>query len=109
MDKLVTVQHDGKLRRVSLQEAMLLRIIEKSVGGDTKASSQVLGLLTKLGLHNAAPQEQGSVTEDDRAIVERFVRRHLPPALERDPSRKDVSTQDHQSIPDHSTSEEDRS
>ena len=104
MNKLVTVHHDGKLRRVSLQEAMLLRMIEKSVGGDIKASSQVLGLLTKLGLHNAAPPEPASATEDDRAIIERFLRRQLPPASEQDPSKPDVSTPDQQPIPDHSTS-----
>jgi hypothetical protein len=76
MSKRVSVREDGQVRQISRQEAMLLKLYSKAVGGDTKASSQLLTMLVKLGVHDAAPTQPEVVTDNDRAIVEDFLRRN---------------------------------
>jgi hypothetical protein len=86
MKKRVTVREDGELSHISRQEAMLLSLFDKAVRGDVKASGQIFTMLTKLGLHDAAPSEPPPVTGNDRAIVEAFLRRNSPPIPDGDKS-----------------------
>jgi hypothetical protein len=71
MNKLVTIHHDGKLRRVSLQEAMLLRMIEKSVGGDILQSSAS----TMQRRRNRIPSP-GTIGPSSNALCVAIFRRH---------------------------------
>jgi len=75
--KRITIREDGELRHVSRQMALLLSLYEKAVHGDTKAATQITALVTKL---DAAGTQQTSepppVSDNDRAIVEAFLRRN---------------------------------
>jgi hypothetical protein len=75
--KRIPVRVNGEVRQISRQEAMLRGLYSKAVGGDTKASSQLLSMLVKLSIQDAAPTQPVVVTENDRAIVEDFLRRNL--------------------------------
>jgi hypothetical protein len=76
MKKRVAIREDGELRQVSRQEAMLLSLFEKAVRGDIKASAQIFAMLMKLDVRDAAPSEPAAVTDNDRAIVDNFLRRN---------------------------------
>jgi uncharacterized protein DUF5681 len=78
LQKRVAIREDGELRQVTRQEAMLLTLYSKAVQGDTKASSQLLTMVTKTEAQDAAPSQPDVVTDNDRAIVEDFMRRNLP-------------------------------
>ena len=79
MKKRVTIREDGQRRNVSRQEALLLTLYAKAVQGDTKASSQLFAMLTKLQDQDSAPSQPDVVTDNDRAIVDDFLRRNAPP------------------------------
>jgi hypothetical protein len=76
LNKRITVRENGEVRQISRQEAMLLGLYSKALGGDTKASNQLLSILVKLGIQDAAPTQPEVVTDNDRAIVEDFLRRN---------------------------------
>jgi hypothetical protein len=75
--KRVLIREDGELRHVSRQEAMLLTLYANAVRGDTKASSQLLTMVTKTESQDTAPSQPDIVTDNDRAIVEDFLRRNV--------------------------------
>ncbi len=79
MEKRVRIREDGEQRYVSGQELVLLKLFEKAVKGDTKASNQIFGMLMKFDAHDPSRAEPDIVTKNDRAIVEDFLRRHTPP------------------------------
>jgi hypothetical protein len=76
MKRRVAIREDGELRQVSRQEAMLLSLFEKAVRGDVKASGQLIAMLMKMEAHETAPSEPAVVTDNDRAIVDDFLRRN---------------------------------
>ena len=77
MTKRIAVREDGEVRHVTGQEAMLLSLFEKAVRGDLKASTQLFAMLMKLEAQDPAPPAPASITENDRAIVEDFLRRNM--------------------------------
>lgn len=82
MKKRVKIREDGELHQVSRQEAMLLSLFEKAVRGNVKASGQIFTMLMKMDARDPAPRESTAVTDNDRAIVEDFLRRNFPINLE---------------------------
>jgi hypothetical protein len=78
LQKRVAIREDGELRHVTRQEAMLLTLYSKAVQGDTKASSQLLTMVTKTEAQDPVPSQPDVVTDNDRAIVEDFLRRNSP-------------------------------
>ena len=76
MTKRIAVREDGEVRHITGQEAMLLGLFEKAVRGDFKASTQLFAMLMKLEIQDPAPSAPAVVTENDRAIVADFLRRH---------------------------------
>jgi len=76
MKKRIPIREDGELRRVSGQEAILLSLFEKAVRGDLKASAQIITILMKIDSRDPVPPEPVVVTDNDRAIVEDFLRRN---------------------------------
>lgn len=79
LQKRVAIREDGELRHVTRQEAMLLTLCAKALQGDTKASSQLFAMLTKTESQDIAPSQPDVVTDNDRAIVEDFLRRNSVP------------------------------
>jgi hypothetical protein len=78
MEKRVRIREDGEQRHVSGQELMLLKLFEKAAKGDIKASTQIFGMLMKFDAADPPQTEPEIVTENDRAIVEDFLRRNSP-------------------------------
>jgi Family of unknown function (DUF5681) len=76
MKKRIPIREDGELRQVSGQEAILLSLFGKAVRGDLKASAQIITMLMKIDNRDPAPPEPAAVTDNDRAIVEDFLRRN---------------------------------
>ena len=76
MKKRIPIRQDGEMRQVSGQEAILLSLFEKAVRGDLKASTQIITMLMKIDNRDPAPPEPAVVTDNDRAIVEDFLRRN---------------------------------
>src|SRR5262245_1501630 len=81
LKKRVAIREDGKLRYASRLEAMLLKLYAQAAQGDTKASSQLLTMLEKMEFYDTPPSQPDVVTDNDRAIVEDFLRRHSVPGL----------------------------
>ena len=92
LKKRVAIREDGKLRYASRLEAMLLKLYAQGAQGDTKASSQLLTMLAKMEFYDTAPSQPDVVTDNDRAIVEDFLRRHSVPGLKTEltPAQRDA-------------------
>jgi hypothetical protein len=76
LKKRVRIREDGELRYVSRQEAILLNLCARALQGDTNASGQLLARWAKLEFHDASPSQSKVTTDNDRAIVEEFLRRN---------------------------------
>ena len=76
LKKRVAIREDGKLRYASRLEGMLLKHYAQAAQGDTKASSQLLTMLEKMEFYDTPPSQPDVVTDNDRAIVEDFLRRN---------------------------------
>lgn len=75
MTETVAVRENGKSRRITRQEAILLSLIEKAIHGDVRAASHLSSLLMKL--NPAAPaNEPEDVTDDDRTVLANFLHRN---------------------------------
>jgi len=83
LKKRIPIREDGEQRHVSGQEALLLRLFQKAVGGDLKASAQIFAMVMKADTQEPAHPEPQAVTDKDREIVEDFLRRNAA-SLERD-------------------------
>lgn len=71
----VKVTRDGKPRRVSTQEAALLRLREKALGGDPRALDQLINLAR---MYNDEELPAAAVmSNDDAAILEIYTERVL--------------------------------
>lgn len=91
LNKRITVRENGKIRRISRQMAIFQRILIKALDGDLKASAQIFSLLTKMGIQRAEPPRSAPVTENDRVIVDDFMRRNAEEFLRRNsPSSKGI-------------------
>jgi hypothetical protein len=71
----VPIRENGKERRTSRQEAVLLSLYNKALHGDVKAATSIINMLIKLSPQDEAAPET-SVSETDQLIVENFLRRH---------------------------------
>jgi hypothetical protein len=83
LKKRIPIREDGELRHVTGQEALLLRLFQKAVGGDLKASAQIFAMVMKADTQEPTQPEPQAVTDKDREIVEDFLRRNAN-SLERD-------------------------
>jgi len=70
----VTVTENGRTRKLSKREIMVMTAVNKAVKGDPKAFNTVIALMDRLGLSVAAPEEpRGDLTPDDQAILAEFL------------------------------------
>jgi hypothetical protein len=76
LEKRIPIREDGEPRYVTRQEALLLSLFEKAVRGDVRASSQVIAMVIRAEAQEPSQPEVAPVTDNDRAIVADFLRRH---------------------------------
>jgi hypothetical protein len=70
----VEISDEGKQRRVSRQEAMLLKLCSQALGGDIRAAATVMDLGQRLlKSSDMRPQD---LSETDQQIIDDFLRRH---------------------------------
>jgi Family of unknown function (DUF5681) len=72
LERRVKIREGGRRRSVPVLEAMLLRFAEDSLKGDTKSAAF---LLNRYGQQVSGEVEQPESSEDDREILEAFIRR----------------------------------
>jgi hypothetical protein len=92
LKKRVEIRENGKLRDASSLEAIALKMYETAAQGDTTASSQLFTISEKGELQDTPPSQPDVVTDNDRAIVEDFLRRNSVPRLgtELTPAQRDA-------------------
>ena len=76
MEKRLLIHENGEGRYVSGQELLLLMLFEKAAKGDIKASTQLMGMVTKLNPPDPLQNDPPMVTNDDRAILANFLQRN---------------------------------
>lgn len=75
LGRRVSIREDGKERRISRQEALLLSLYNKALHGDVRAATAIINMLSKLTPSNAEPPETASLSESDERILADFLRR----------------------------------
>jgi len=67
----VTLNDGRKTRRVTTQEAALLRLAEKALKGDPRALEKLVSLSATLSTNNAESPSK-TMAADDQAILDRY-------------------------------------
>jgi hypothetical protein len=77
LTKRVGIRENGKPRRISRQQAMLLSLFDKAVRGDVKAATSIVNMIMKLEPSSAAQTQTPAdmLSDTDKAIIEDYVRR----------------------------------
>jgi hypothetical protein len=94
VNEKVTVRENGRTRKVTKFEAMVLANTQKAMKGDTHALNSMIGLMVRT--NQLAETEVESLTalpEDDAAIVADFLRRQIDaigPNPTNDPEHSDA-------------------
>ena len=71
LNRKITVREGGKPRKITFMEAILLRIIEDSLKGNTKSASFILNRYAAMVSGELHTSE---ITQDDREVLEAFAR-----------------------------------
>lgn len=69
----VTLSENGKSKRVSTQEALILRLREKALKGDARALETLLSLARTHNEDFAGHSEDRSLAADDQAILDAYL------------------------------------
>jgi hypothetical protein len=72
LNRKVPMRDGGRMRKVQVLEAMLLRFAEDSLKGNTKSAAF---LLNRFGQKVSGEVEAPEISEDDREILEAYVRK----------------------------------
>jgi hypothetical protein len=72
LNRKIEMRQDGKLRKISLLEAMLLRFAEDALKGNPKAAAFLLNRYAPIEWTDADPTD---IDRDDEQILESFTRR----------------------------------
>lgn len=75
LNKQIPVRENGKLRVITQQQALLLRLFEQGLGGDVKSTASIMSMIRQ----QATWTDQADlefITESDRQIIEDFLRRY---------------------------------
>ncbi len=73
LNRKVAVREAGGSRKISILEAILLRVVEDCLKGNTKSAAFVLN---RYGTMVSGEIQQPELSADDREILEDFARRH---------------------------------
>jgi hypothetical protein len=68
LDRKVTVVENGRTRRITMTEAVLMKLVSKAMASDMSAMRLTLGLI-QLSQPEAAPVESVFDSEADRALL----------------------------------------
>jgi Family of unknown function (DUF5681) len=85
----VTINDKGKAKRVSTQEALILRQRERALKGDARALECLLVLAKAHNSDDGDQDNAGPVAAEDQAILDayaEFVRARPPAAIEQSPA-----------------------
>jgi hypothetical protein len=79
MGKKIPIRENGKARRISRQQAMLLRLYEKALQGDVRAATSFFTMIIKLD-PNAGSENlvREAISENDKEIIADFLDRNKP-------------------------------
>lgn len=69
----VTLSENGKPKRVSTQEALILRLREKALKGDARALETLLSLAKTHNVDFGGPNEERPLAAEDQAILDAFL------------------------------------
>lgn len=78
LGRRVSIRENGKERRISRQEALLLSLYNKALHGDVRAATAIINMLSKLAPSTAELPEVSSLSENDERILADFLRRRMP-------------------------------
>jgi Family of unknown function (DUF5681) len=73
LNRKIDVRQDGRLRKITVFEAILLRFTEEALKGNTKSATFLFNRYAATQAEESALGDQ--VSDDDREILEAFVRR----------------------------------
>ena len=76
LKKRVPIREGGKLRYARRQEVILLKQRAKASQGHTKAAGQLLAMWANGEFRDTPPSQSNVATNNDRAIVEDFLRQN---------------------------------
>src|SRR5207247_2353320 len=79
MGQTVIITENGRRRSVSGRKAVAIRLLHDAVRGDAKALSNLTAHLLKHDFDADAKPQAEVVTENDRVIIEDFLRRNSIP------------------------------
>jgi hypothetical protein len=86
MGQTVFITENGQRRSVSGRKAVAIRLLHDAVRGDAKALSNLTAHLLKHDFEVDAKPQAEVVTENDRVIIEDFLRRYsIPTQRDEDP------------------------
>lgn len=80
LGRRVSIREDGKERRISRQEALLLSLYNKALHGDVRAATAIINMLSKLAPPSAEPPEEPSLSQSDERILADFLHRRMSSA-----------------------------
>jgi len=72
----VAVNINGRPRRISRQEFLLLSLHKRAALGDVKASTSLLNMVMKLNPATTEPAPDGKLSKTDEEIAAEFLRRN---------------------------------
>lgn len=70
LNRKIEIRRDGKVRKITILEGILLRIAEDSLKGNTKSATFVLNRLTAIA-STAAPETE--TNPDDKAVLDAYL------------------------------------
>ncbi len=76
LSRSVSIRENGKERRISRQEAILLSLYNKALHGDVRAATSIINMLMRVSPAKSSSSEPSSLSATDRLIIEEFLRRH---------------------------------
>jgi Family of unknown function (DUF5681) len=83
LEQHITVKENGVPRRITHQRAIYRRMIIAALSGDVNTGVKIFNLLLKLAPKEEQKTEPAPISENDRAIVEDFLRRNAEGYLRR--------------------------
>jgi hypothetical protein len=77
MGRKIPIRENGKARRITRQQAILLRLHEKALQGDVKAATSIISMMIKLD-PNAGSENlvKEAISENDKEIIADFLDRN---------------------------------
>lgn len=80
LNQKVPIVVDGKRKKVTVQLANLMRLMEKALSGDIKAMTQVQALAERFN-DDPDPVATGHISEPDQEILKRFLDKNSTPRM----------------------------